>query len=553
MAHDLVKFHANIILNNLKISKWIARYMLSDESSMDLKKIPFLKPRRFIIINLVAVFSVEAAIMVFLSSFHSLTPLFEAILDGILLTSITLPYLYFFLYKPLVKSLLEREHAELVLQQNYLYDRLTSLPNRILFEDRLHQQTLTAERNKSNYGLFVLKIHHLAAINDAIGYKNGDIVIEKAALRLRYDLRKSDTFARTSNNEFTFLLPLKDVDDIHQIAEKILRTLGKTITLEDTPITLEGSIGIATYPQQGTEPTKLLQKAELAMRGAYKSISGYSVYNTERDPNNKRRVLLFNHLKEAIENKRDIVLYYQPKVNIFTGKIESIEALARWNHESLGTISPEEFVPLAEHSGLIKPFTLMIIESAFKDQRKFKEMGINITMAINLSSRNIQDTKLPNDISTLQKAMNIIPSEVDFEITESAFMDNSHRAIQCVETLTSIGFGISLDDYGKDYSSLSYLSRLPVSTLKIDKDFITNMDISPKKTKIVKSTIAMAHSLNLKVIAEGVEDKETLARLRTLNCDMVQGYVYSKPLPLEQFCDYYFNKHKEPNLFDEPS
>jgi len=519
--------------------------MHDNKSPVDLKKIPALKPRRFIIITLAAVFSVESAINVFLSSFHPLTPFYEILLHAILLLLITLPCLFLFLYKPLIKSLKEREHAELVLQRHYLYDPVTSLPNRVLFNDRLNQQTLISERSQSCYGLFVLKIKHLAEINEAIGYKNTDLIIRKVALRLRLDLRKSDTLARTSNSEFAFLLPLTEADDIYQIAEKIQSTLNKTISLESTLTAIEGSIGVATYPQHETDPLKLLQKAELASRAAKKSISGFCVYDAERDPNNERRVLLFNHLKIAIEKKNEIVLYYQPKVNISTGKIESIEALARWNHESLGFVSPEEFVPIAEHSGLIKSFTLMIIESAFKNQNKFKAMGINITMAINLSSRNIQDTTLPKDILILQTAMGINSSDIDFEITESAFMGESHRAIQCVETLASMGFGISLDDYGKEFSSLSYLSRLPVNTLKIDKDFITNMDISSKKTKIVKSTIAMAHSLNLKVIAEGVEDKETLALLNALNCDMVQGYVYSKALPFQEFCDYYLNKHKE--------
>ena len=518
--------------------------MLNHKTSNDFKSIPALKPRRFIIITLVALFVTESTIQIALLPLHPLPHFYEVLLHGLLSSLVILPCIFFFLYKPMIKSLKVQEHAELVLQRHYLYDQVTSLPNRILFEDRLHQQTLVSERSQTCYGLFVLKIKHLAEINEAIGYQNTDLLIRQIALRLRLDLRKSDTLARISNSTFAFLLPLAETEDIFQVADKIQCTLNKTIKLGNTPTSIEGSIGVATYPQHEIDPIKLLQKAELATRAAQQTISGFCVYDAERDPNNKRRVLLFNHLKIAIEKKNEIFLHYQPKINIATGKIESIEALARWNHESLGFISPEEFVPIAEHSGLIRSFTLMIVESAFNDHNKFKAAGINISMGINLSSRNIQDANLPDEIALLQTTLGVSPSNIDFEITESAFMGDPRRAIQCVETLASMGFGISLDDYGKEFSSLSYLSRLPVNTLKIDRDFITNMDISPKKTKIVKSTIAMAHSLNLKVIAEGVEDKETLTLLNTLHCDMVQGYVYSKPLAFEVFCDYYLNTHK---------
>lgn len=513
--------------------------MLTSREPSDIKRIPELKLNHFIFIVLAAIFLAEAVITTILTIFPTLSPVYTALVDAIVLTTITLPCLLFFLYRPIIKNLKERSLTELVKQRHYFYDPLTSLPNRVLFEDRLHHQTLVSERSRSSYGVIVLKIHHLAAINDAIGYKNGDLVLRKIALRLRLNLRKSDTLGRTSSTEFAFLLPLADVDDIYQIAEKLNQTLSKSISLDDEPITLEGSIGIALYPQHETDPLKLLQKAELAMRGASQTASRYSVYDADRDPNNKRRVLLFNHLKEAIDSKEGIYLNYQPKVNVLTGTVESVEALARWKHDTLGFISPEEFVPLAEHSGLIKSFTLMIIEKAFRDQYSLKEQGIYVKVAINLSSRNIQDLGLPDDISRLLSMNDVAPSEFEFEITESAFMGDSTRAIQCVDALVSMGFSLSLDDYGKDYSSLTYLSQLPVSVLKIDKDFITNMLISAKKTKIVKSTIAMAHSLSILVTAEGVEDQETVDLLKTLRCDTIQGYFFSKPLPLEELCEYY--------------
>ncbi|MFD2229836.1 putative bifunctional diguanylate cyclase/phosphodiesterase [Alkalimarinus sediminis] len=513
--------------------------MLTSREPTDIKRIPELKLNHFILIVVAAIFLAEIVITTFLAIFPGLSPLYIALINAIVLTTITLPCLLFFLYRPIIKSLKDRSHAELVMQRHYLYDPLTSLPNRILFEDRLHHQTLVAERSQSSYGVIVLKIHHLAAINDAIGYKNGDLVIRKVALRLRLNLRKSDTLGRTSSTEFAFILPLADVDDIYQIVEKIHLTLSKTISLDDAPITLEGSIGIALYPQHESDPLKLLQKAELAMRGASQTASRYCVYDADRDPNNKRRILLFNHLKEAIDSKEGIYLNYQPKVNLLTGRAESVEALARWKHDTLGFISPEEFVPLAEHSGLIKSFTLMIIEKAFRDQCSLKAQGITLQMAINLSSRNIQDLELPSDIQRLLSAYDVSPEEFEFEITESAFMGDSTRAIQCVDALVEMGFSLSLDDYGKDYSSLTYLSQLPVSVLKIDKDFITNMLISAKKTKIVKSTIVMAHSLNISVTAEGVEDQETVDLLKRLQCDTIQGYFFSKPLPFDALCHYY--------------
>ncbi|MCW8878635.1 MAG: bifunctional diguanylate cyclase/phosphodiesterase [Kangiellaceae bacterium] len=498
-----------------------------------------LKPRILLLIALAIIFLSELIVTNVLGLLPTYSSIYNFTLNALLLCLIALPLLYAFLYRPIKKSIYENMHYENEILRNSIYDKCTGLPNRILFEDRLKQHTLLAERENSNYALIVIKIHHLVEINDAIGYENANEMLKILALRLRYALRMSDTLSRISGKSFALLLPMNDINDVYLVIDKLKAVTGKSISVHDVPITLESSFGVTLYPKHGKEPLKLLQKAELALTEASKSIHGYAIYEAMNAPENKRRLVLFTHLKEAIDKKTEISLFYQPKVEISSGQIVAIEALARWNHTEIGFIPPNEFIPLAEHTGLIRPFSNLIIETAFADLTKLKQRGIDMNMSINLSSRDIQDLTLSRQIAELLKRTELDTQYIEFEITESAFMNDSKRAIKCAEELSKMGFSLSLDDYGKDYSSLIYLSKLPVSKLKIDMEFIQKLVDSPKNIQIVKSTISMAHNLGIKVVAEGVEDFKTEALLKQFGCDMGQGYYYSKPLAFEEYCEFH--------------
>ncbi|MCW8997409.1 MAG: diguanylate cyclase, partial [Kangiellaceae bacterium] len=291
-----------------------------------------LKPRILLLIALAIIFLSELIVTNVLGLLPTYSSIYNFTLNALLLCLIALPLLYAFLYRPIKKSIYENMHYENEILRNSIYDKCTGLPNRILFEDRLKQHTLLAERENSNYALIVIKIHHLVEINDAIGYENANEMLKILALRLRYALRMSDTLSRISGKSFALLLPMNDINDVYLVIDKLKAVTGKSISVHDVPITLESSFGVTLYPKHGKEPLKLLQKAELALTEASKSIHGYAIYEAMNAPENKRRLVLFTHLKEAIDKKTEISLFYQPKVEISSGQIVAIEALARWNH-----------------------------------------------------------------------------------------------------------------------------------------------------------------------------------------------------------------------------
>ncbi|MDH4101460.1 MAG: GGDEF domain-containing phosphodiesterase, partial [Nitrospirota bacterium] len=286
-------------------------------------------------------------------------------------------------------------------------------------------------------------------------------------------------------------------------------------------------------PDDGKDPETLIQHAEVAMYTAKEKKTGHAFYNPQLNPHTIRRLTLLGELKQAIYNNQ-LELHYQPKLNLRSGKVEDAEALVRWKHPRLGMISPAEFIPIAEQSGLIKILTMWAIDRALSDRDSWSKDGINIAVAVNISIHNLHDDNFPDQIAGLLAKWHVFPSVLEMEITESLMMENPERTLNILKKINDLGIPLSLDDFGTGFSSLAYLKRLPVSQLKIDKSFVSDMETNENDRMIVKSIIGLSHDLNFKVVAEGVENESEIQLLREMGCDIVQGYHVSKPVPPDQ-------------------
>ena len=433
----------------------------------------------------------------------------------------------------IVQDISERKQYMAELEHKALYDSLTELPYRLLLVDRLRHALNVARRDASPLAVFVVDIVRLREINDLLGHESGDLVLKEVALRLRKSLRDSDTIARLSGDEFAVVFPVNASEDAPVVAAKIQALFEQPIVIGDTPLEIEGAIGISFYPEHGDEPEILLQHADIAMRVAKSEMGGFSVYNPVDDPYSLRRLRLHGELRQAIA-KREIVLYYQPKIDIQSGKVISVEALARWPHPMDGMISPADFIPMVEQSGLIGAFTRWALQESVEQIQRWRENGINISIAVNLSVRNLLDPGLPEWMKTLLDHYDVDPGCLSLEITESAVMSRPEQALKILEQLSEMGCLISIDDFGTGYSSLGYLKKLPVHELKIDQSFVFGLIDNDNDAVIVRSTIDLARNLGLRSVAEGVESLAVLNMLESLGCDIAQGYYISRPLPASE-------------------
>ena len=414
-----------------------------------------------------------------------------------------------------------------------LHDALTDLPNRTLFRDRVEQALLAARRGESYLAVMLMDLDRFKEINDTLGHHNGDFLLQQIGPRLRHCLRESDTIARLGGDEFAILLPdLQDPISATQVAEKIRTALSRPFVLEGLTLSVEASIGIAYHPDHGSDVDQLLQRADVAMYVAKETHNGHEIYAAEDDQYSPSRLSLIGDLRRAL-GSGELAVFYQPKAHLRTGEITSVEALVRWKHPERGLLPPDEFIPLAEHTELIKPLTNEVMDSAFRQCRVWHEHGYNLAVAVNLSVRSLLDLQFPDDVRELIHLHDVRPEWITFEITESTLMADTWRAMAVLKRLSSMGIGLSIDDYGSGYSSLSYVKRLPITEIKIDKSFVMNMASDENDAVIVRSTIDLARNLGLKVVAEGVETEEVWNKLSSLGCDMAQGYYLSKPVPAE--------------------
>ncbi|MEJ2564624.1 MAG: EAL domain-containing protein [Gammaproteobacteria bacterium] len=416
------------------------------------------------------------------------------------------------------------------LEHQALHDALTELPNRLLLQDRMHQALLSAQRDNRQLALLITDLDRFKEINDTLGHHYGDLVLQGVSARMRTALRGSDTIARLGGDEFAVLLPfIESGEDAIKAARKLVTTMEEPIVLEDHSFHVGISVGIALYPDHGQDGSTLMRHADVAMYVAKRSTSGYAVYDHLEDQHSVSRLAMVGELRHAIEQQQ-LVLFYQPKIDLKEGRITGVEALVRWNHPQRGLLSPDEFIPLAEHTGLIRPLTFVALNEALHQVSLWKEGGLRLKMAVNLSAHHLQDEQLASKVESAMQQWNVPAELLEFEITESAIMANPLRAMNTLTQLSRMGIGLSIDDFGTGYSSLVYLKQLPVNEIKIDKSFVIDMLENNEDMVIVRSTIDLAHNMGRQVVAEGVESEEVLNILVELGCDMAQGYYISRPI-----------------------
>lgn len=426
------------------------------------------------------------------------------------------------------------------LERLSLYDQLTRLPNRSLIQDRLQQALYAAQRDQGSVAVLLLDLDRFKDINDTVGHAAGDQLLIQVAERLSSQLRHSDTFGRLGGDEFAVVLPGANTKLASRVAGTLLGGLESDFEINATRFSVSASIGIAVYPQHGSDAGSLIQHADIAMYAAKRTRYGYAVYDAAEDVTQPGRLSLVGDLRQALVN-REFDLYYQPKVDLRTGVLYGVEALARWSHPKRGFVPPDEFIPALEESGLIRPFTLWAIECALQQCVAWRAAGLELTVAVNLSLQSLLDPQFPEQVVALLTRLEVPRPCLILEITESLFLSEQARVQGMLAHLRAHGVQFSIDDFGTGHSSLSRLKRLPVSELKIDRSFVKDMERERDDAAIVRSTVDLAHNLGLGVIAEGVESESTLVMLREMGCDMAQGYYISRPLPVDEFAVYLEN------------
>jgi diguanylate cyclase (GGDEF)-like protein len=410
-------------------------------------------------------------------------------------------------------------------------DRLTGLPNRALFNDRLQQAIATAKRGDRPLSVMMMDLDRFKYVNDTLGHPIGDMLLCEVAKRLRATLqRQTDTVARLGGDEFAVLLPTDDLAAARELATRMLRALEEPITIEGQLVDVGASIGIVTFPHNGTDMNVLLRRADIAMYVAKRSNLGFALYDERHDEHSAERLSLMSELRQAVEHDQ-LTLYYQPKVDLATHRVKYVEALVRWDHPTRGFVAPDQFIPFAEQTGYIKTISRWVADKAIGQCAAWREKGIELAVSVNVSARELIQSSLPEIFQGLLAKHGVAPEWIWIEITESAIMDDPNHAIETLDRLHALGIRLSIDDFGTGYSSLSYLKRMPVDELKIDKSFVMGMSQHKDDETIVRSTIDLGHNMGLKVVAEGVENEEMLERLRTLRCDLAQGFHLSRPLP----------------------
>ena len=425
------------------------------------------------------------------------------------------------------------------------YDALTELPNRALLYDRLEQALHVAARDKTHLAVLVLDLDRFKEINDTLGHNNGDRVIRLVATRLRGAVREADTIARLGGDEFAIVLPaLADEKDATKSAHDIQHALQAPFMIEGLKLDIQASMGIACYPEHGADPDLLLQRADVAMYVAKRNHSGLVVYSAKLDQHSSHRLMLMGELRHAIE-RDELVLHYQPKVNIGTGMVKDVEALVRWQHPVHGLMPPDKFIPLAESSGLINPITLWALNQSLRQCAEWRKEGHVLGVAVNLSAQLLLNLELPHIVAQALASHDVSASQLMIEITESTIMVDRDRAMEVLDRLAEMGVRLSIDDFGTGYSSLAYLSKMPVSEIKIDKSFVIDMEKDSNNAMIVRATIDLGHNLGLEVTAEGVENDVILSRLRALGCDTAQGFHLSRPLDAQSFSAWFGTRRSE--------
>jgi diguanylate cyclase (GGDEF)-like protein len=430
-----------------------------------------------------------------------------------------------------------RRQAE-VNEHQALHDALTDLPNRTLFHDRVGQALAVSRREHISVAVMIMDLDRFKEVNDTLGHASGDELLTQAGARLRAALRESDTVARLGGDEFGVLLP-KVVDSVAaaSVARKLRKAFEEPFTIHGLALQIEASVGIALYPEHGDDVHSLLQRADVAMYVAKEQPGGCEIYAQERDDYSPDRLTMLTELRRAID-QGELLLHYQPKAELRSGEVKSVEALVRWSHPVRGLMAPDEFIPLAQKAGVIVPLTFFVLNEALRQCRTWQLEGLDLSVGVNLSARNLLDVHLPDTVGELLGRWEVPPSLLELEITESTLLADPIRAMHVLSRLSGMGVRLAIDDFGTGYSSLAYLKRLPVDELKIDKSFVQGMEEDEDDAIIVRSTIDLGRNLGLRVVAEGVETAAAWRRLVALGCDVAQGYYLSRPVPAAELASW---------------
>lgn len=426
------------------------------------------------------------------------------------------------------------------------HDSLTGLANRSFFTERLEEEISNAQAHGEPLALLLMDLDSFREINDTIGHYNGDRVLREVTQRLTNSVGQTGVVGRLGGDEFAVVLLNTDPEGAADYTRKLMGSFHRPIILDELPIAIELSLGIAVHPRDGEDADLLIRRAEVAMYLAKEGKSGYEFYALEKDQYRPERLVLLAELRRAIRQNQ-LYLEYQPKIELRTGRVSGVEALVRWRHPKLGIVRPDQFISIAEHTGLMKPLTFWVLNEALRQCLAWHQAGVRLSAAVNISSRNLE-AGLPEQIAAMLDLYGLTPEWLELEITEGTIMKDPVHAKQILTRLGEKGIKISIDDFGTGYSSLSYLSALPVNQIKIDKSFVINMNRDQKAAAIVRSTIDLGHELGLEVAAEGVENQEILEKLALLGCNSAQGYHIGRPVSSADFAKWLteYQKHSLP-------
>jgi diguanylate cyclase (GGDEF)-like protein/PAS domain S-box-containing protein len=441
----------------------------------------------------------------------------------------------------------ERKRTEDELLHRTLHDSLTELPNRLYFYEAV-TQAIAGAQGRGQLAILLIDLDRFKEINDTLGHHYGDLLLCEFAGALRRHLRPPDTLARLGGDEFALLLHVEGdaaaaaTSALHRIEELV----AQPYQIEGLPLSIEASIGVACYPGDGEDVDQLLQHADIAMYAAKRNGAGHAFYerSTNGNGDDRRRLGMLGELRRAIA-ERELVLHYQPKLDLRSKRIDRVEALVRWQHPTDGLVPPVQFIPLAEQTGLIKPLTLYVLDSALQQCRRWLDDGRSISVSVNISPRNLNDCGFPEEVEQLLRLHDVPPECLLLEVTERGIIADPARAETTLRTLSDMGVHIALDDFGAGHSSLAFLARLPLDQIKIDRSFVTDLDTNTGNDVIVRSIISLGHQLGLEVVGEGVETMEVETRLEAYGCDLVQGFMLTPALPPDEL-EHWLEQHALP-------
>jgi len=460
-----------------------------------------------------------------------------------------------------IQDITERTNAEEQIHNLAYFDLVTGLPNRAHLYDMISLSLKRGAKQSSKFALLFLDLDHFKQVNDTLGHNAGDLLLRQVSSRLKEAIRKTDGVSRSEENtsktpteaiarlggdEFVVLIDQVDrVEDAAYIARRICKSLAKSFNLDGNEVRITTTIGISLFPEDGEDADKLLKHADVAMYHAKEQgRNGYQFYSQSIHQLALERFALERDLRKALETD-GLYLEYQPKIALKNNELTGLEALVRWNHPERGSVSPADFIPLAEETGLIVPIGEWVLETACEQMVKWMEAGLPpFIMAVNCSSIQLVRTDMASVIKTVLENTGLNPAYLEIELTESLLLENVEEGINILQALKDLGLHVSIDDFGTGFSSLSYLKRLPVDKLKIDQSFIKDLTTDPGDAAIVTSMITLAHNLELTVIAEGVENTEQLGFLRAERCDEIQGYLVSRPMPGDSFSDWLLEREE---------